>query len=337
MTAAPLLDAVARLADVAPAAAARARPVMAEVLAAVCRTAMPEAAGCFSRLTPDGYPAELSFVTGQPGSVRWTAEVAGPETPGQDRLRIAGDLLDRLGHRLPDPAAAALSGVQKGQSLRWGAWVGLRHGENGDRAKIYVEVPPLAPDAEAALGRALTGAPVPRPPGAERLRMAGYEPSTGRAEFYWRLGPLDFPRLAGILRLGRAGASLPRMTAVLRLLAGEPAGGPARPLPTARFGGSVARRAGADRTEVAVFAAAADLAGHDGRVRCRVDAALAHLGAALPGYHRLAPGPADPPGRHAPRHVMLGLAPAGAHLALSVSLRPAPATVVTHPLPDHEN
>jgi hypothetical protein len=303
--------ALRQLDEVCPAAAGRARSTLPMVLAWVDCTARPEAASRFSRLTADGFPVELSFVTGQSGSVRYAAEVAGPEVAGVDRLGLAADLLTRLGHPWPGTIEATLRRMQWGQPLRWGAWIGVRHGLDGDSAKVYAEVPPA--------GAAFPD--VPRPALPMRLQMASYEPSTGRLELYWRLARLDYPALSEILRLGRQEAALPRMAAVLRLLAGERADGPPRPLPAARFGCSVAVRDGDPRPEVALFASTIDLAGPDARARRHVDAALDHLGTTLPGYHRLAPGHHRGP----PRHVMLGLAALRGHLALSVSVRPSAA------------
>jgi hypothetical protein len=330
-TGSPALDvALARLAVVCPAATGAAA-TLETVLAGVRDRRLPEEAWRFSRLTADGFPVELSFVTGQPGSVRYAAEVAGPGTPNADRLDLAAAVLDRLGHPLPPAVAGALARMQADRPLRWGAWVGVRHGPGGAGAgdgagvgaKVYAEVPPGA--------GAPPGWPAPRPCGPLRLRMIGYEPGRQRVEYYYRLGRLDFPMLADLLRLGGSRAALGDVTAVLRLLAGQPAGGPPGPLPAARFGCSVALRPATDGpVEVAVFAAALDLAGDDHRTRAAVDAVLDRRGWDLPGYRLLTAGTAH---RGVPLHGMLGIAAVGGRIALSVGLSVPGVRAASPPAP----
>ncbi len=58
--------------------------------------------------------------------------------------------------------------LQAGRALRWGCWIGVRHDRNGERLKLYVEIPR----------------------GAGTLVMIGYEPATGRVEHYHRKKPM---------------------------------------------------------------------------------------------------------------------------------------------------
>jgi hypothetical protein len=67
------------LAADAPAEAARARPVLDDVLRTTHASSWREVAWCSSTLTPDGAPVEFVWRPGVRG-VFWTAEVAGPDT-----------------------------------------------------------------------------------------------------------------------------------------------------------------------------------------------------------------------------------------------------------------
>jgi hypothetical protein len=87
------------LAADAPAEAARARPVLDDVLRTTHASPWPEVAWCSSTLTPDGAPVEFVWRPGVRG-VFWTAEVAGPETPDELRFPLA---IDRLGAWGPAP------------------------------------------------------------------------------------------------------------------------------------------------------------------------------------------------------------------------------------------
>ncbi|MEZ0073236.1 hypothetical protein [Planotetraspora sp. GP83] len=85
----------------------------------------PEVAARWSRLTPSGFPVELT-VGAADGCLRWTVEVAGPEVADSRRLPLAAALLAAWG-QAPDPALAEeLRRAQVGVELRFGAWLGGR-------------------------------------------------------------------------------------------------------------------------------------------------------------------------------------------------------------------
>ena len=78
----------------------------------------PEISHRLSLLTNTGIPVEFSWST-RHTALRWTAEVAGPETPKEDRLAIASELAG--------VDAGWLEEIQAGRHLRYGAWLGGRH------------------------------------------------------------------------------------------------------------------------------------------------------------------------------------------------------------------
>ncbi len=178
---------LARVARAEPSLAARAAAAVEPVARAVAASAWPEVATAFSRLTATGYPIEFAW-SSRDASLRWTAEVAGPELPEAQRL-------SRAATALRDADAAALAACQRHQRLRWGAWYAMRHGASGDATKVYAELG----DARAP------GWPAAPP----RLtwRMAGVHPD-GVYELYARGEDLDRALLHQLERrlLGSDGA-----------------------------------------------------------------------------------------------------------------------------------
>ncbi|MFI6642532.1 hypothetical protein [Streptomyces sp. NPDC050504] len=186
-----------------------------EAVARLEASAWPEVAGSWSRLTPSGFPVEVTVLPDR--TWQWSAEVAGPELPEPARLDRALRLLDRTGSPLPSATRQALVSHQAGRDLRFGAWIAGR----GDRLKVYTELTaePTAPgQAVPRGGRAASGPsgtspaaaachpggrlsalppglPLPErvASGLARLpygtipRMLGAEPARQRTELYFRL------------------------------------------------------------------------------------------------------------------------------------------------------
>ena len=185
---------------VAPAAGDRARAALEVVLRPVLSSRWPEVALSFSSLTNTGLPVELAWAS-RDAAVRWTAEVAPPETPDADRLRVAAKLARRLA---PAPGQAPGTGsapcwerAQQRGTLRFGAWLGMRHTATGDAGKVYLELPDGLPEDQAARHELL------RMPGLT-WRMAGLLPD-GSTELYALAGPDPLPRRSGIsITLGSA-------------------------------------------------------------------------------------------------------------------------------------
>ena len=169
----PVVQALDRVESILPVETARARQQLADTLTPITRSIWPEISHRLSLLTNTGLPVEFSW-SSRYTALRWTAEVAGPETPKEERLAIASEVagID----------AAWLEEIQAGRRLRYGAWLGARHHAERDELKVYGEFPTGAP------------APVPvRHPALDDLeiewRIAGVA-TDGTIELYGR-GDID--------------------------------------------------------------------------------------------------------------------------------------------------
>ncbi len=203
-------DAVLRLATALTGATAL-PPLLGAAVDRLEASCWPEVAWRWSRLTPSGFPVELTATTGA-GGLHWTAEAAGPELPETDRLHRAAALLGASGQAPLPELVALLAAAQSGADLRFGAWIGGRElPDAAPRLKLYAELPaptePLTEPLTGPLTEPLTG-PLTMPGLAELLpdrvaaawrrlpagtvpRMLGVEPARGRYELYTRLPTTD--------------------------------------------------------------------------------------------------------------------------------------------------
>jgi hypothetical protein len=207
---------LARLDPVAPDAAARARHALEVVLEPTHRSVWPEVAWRASPLTNTGFPVEFAWSSRDP-SIRWTAEAAGPETPEAERLAATLAMLRALG------GAAEVPGWMEprpGAALRFGAWLGGRHGAARNAWKLYVDLAGTV--LPASLLPPEVGAAVPR---RTQWRMAGLGAGAGDIEIYGRLRQPEAWEVAGLL--DRAGID----AAAVLALAAEVTGRPGRDLP----------------------------------------------------------------------------------------------------------
>lgn len=127
--------ALARLAGPLPQAAAMAGTSLRRVLSPIGDSLWPEMAWRFSRLTASGMPVEFAW-SSRETAVRWTAEVAPPESDERTRLVIAAT-------HLPDGSCIDLAPwqrLQRDARLKYGAWLGMRHAHD-TVGKLYVELP----------------------------------------------------------------------------------------------------------------------------------------------------------------------------------------------------
>lgn len=181
----PLAEVLSRLRRVAPRAAPRADHALSAALAATRASCWPEVAWSASNLTNTGFPVEWSW-SSRDAALRWTAETAAPETPEHDRLECALRVLRELGVEAEVPPWLL---PPRDAGLRFGAWLGGRHDDSGDRYKLYVEV------TDAAVPRKLADDAIPP---RTVWRMAGLDPREGVLELY---GKLDKPEVWEIERL----------------------------------------------------------------------------------------------------------------------------------------
>ena len=202
---------LARLGQIAPAATAAAARALTRVLGPVRRSAWPDVAWRASRLTDDGFPVEFSW-SSRDAAVRWTAEVAGPETPDADRLDLALAQIETLQGVPPNcPAEIGAYFAAVTPQYRFGCWLGGRHDAFGTRTKLYIELPAgVQPDVVSAPITAALGKSV-------LWRMVGWDPQTGQREFYGRLAFDEVHQPAVIAR--RLGFAQPeRLTAAIARL-----------------------------------------------------------------------------------------------------------------------
>jgi hypothetical protein len=154
-----------------------------------------------SVLTGSGFPVELTFTTAD-HRLRYTVEPASWRDTPQRRLDVAMRLVSSMAEAaVPEDASRAWHHAQRRDGLRYGAWLGGRHGTGGDTGlqtddeyKLYVELPAVG---EAGIGSGIS--PGPRlPDRATTVRMVAYAPATQRYETYYRipsLAPYHLPRV----------------------------------------------------------------------------------------------------------------------------------------------
>ena len=262
-------------------------------------------------LTGDGFPLELSFTTGD-DRLRYTAEPASASTAPGERLDTVLRILRSLRAAVPTETVAAFRDVQRSGPLSYGAWLGARHGADGDQCKIYVEVPAEAPVLPGFRGPRLSDRAV-------TPKMIAYCPDSRTFEAYYgvhALSPQHLPRL-----LGHVGLESRAFT-----LAGwlERAYGHRLrdKLPGPSAGLSYAMSADGAPRAVTLFLVARCLWGSDARIRRSFVAAARELGADTERYCRVTAS-LEQSQLWTTRHGLVGLTlgPSGA-FALNVGVRP---------------
>jgi hypothetical protein len=202
-------------------------PGLAAAAGRLERTAWPEVVGRWSRLTPTGFPIELTVA--RDALRRWTSEVAGPEVAEASRLGLVAEVLGEAGTPVPAGLLDSLRAHQSRGTLRYGAWLGGRspEGPGPARYKLYAEVPRDAALDVSALPGAMRRM-LEHTPGTGRVRMIGVEPARHRCEVYLRLDPIEPEDLRPLFSAAGCGSALDILEAVLpdgtRRLRGRPLG-----------------------------------------------------------------------------------------------------------------
>ena len=159
---------------------------MSAIVEDLSHSTWPEMVECWSRLTPTGFPVELT-ITDADRIARWTTEIAGPEIDDSRRLGLVAARLATAGQTVATPLLDAIELAQRGRQLCYGAWIGIRTASDAPlRYKLYAEVPLGVPLQEFPLPLPLTEAAA-HAPHAAVLRMIGVEPASDRIEIYLRL------------------------------------------------------------------------------------------------------------------------------------------------------
>ncbi len=169
----------------------RLEPSLALCCETFARSIWPDVAWRFSGLTTDGSPLEFTFSSAD-NLLRYTVDVAGPETQNHKRMAAACELAARLGHPLAEAEEMQRwTLMQKDHVLSWGARLGLREVRNQESIKIYLEVPPGAQHTVRSL--------IDLPLRDSIAVMIGYEPQSGATEYYFRQQQLSRPQLDCLL------------------------------------------------------------------------------------------------------------------------------------------
>ena len=200
-----LHPAVKRAADLfgqrSPVPASRAFSALKIILQGVYHSNWSEVAWEFSNLTAGGFPLEFTFSSKNDNTIRYAAEVAGPELAEIKRLHWAAQMLAILGANRPsETMMAMLSQIQTSGTLRYGAWMGGRHCADNDRYKLYVEIPSDNSTAANDLIKQFLGVTPLLSQKTPQLVMVGYEPASSRVEFYFQVKGLELWEVGILLR-----------------------------------------------------------------------------------------------------------------------------------------
>ena len=226
-------------------------------------------AWAFSTLTQNGFPVELAMTAQEPG-LRYTTEVAGPEVAMTDRLPHAERLLACLGAgSLPDERLAELRQLQASGPLKWGAWIGARHCPDGDRYKLYVEMPRADSAAVTALIGRYLGVTSLLPDEATPLIAIGLMPDSSRIELYFEFEPLELKywQISYLMHEVGLRSRSQDLLGLMEQVRGYRLGQARPQLPPAIFGFSYALSTPGEPPVFSLFGRVGMLLGGDGQIR----------------------------------------------------------------------
>lgn len=277
-----------------------------------------------SLLTDGGFPFEITCSTAADGP-RYTLEVGPGDTPPGARLDQALHLLAALGDAPDDDdeTRGLLAGWQARGRLRFGAWLGARHGANGSSYKVYAEVPAEARTEVGGYLRARSGRPPALPGRVQQVQMVGWSPVGGDVELYARVHDLRPWELAALMSPVGLQELAPAVLAIFEELSGRPFG---QRLPGPVFGYSYRLpAAGSGGAAFSFFSFCEALAHDDADVRRRLRGHWRRQGVCMDYYTELSGPTAGHPGpwNH---HGLIGVTvTAGADPVTYVGLRPPEA------------
>jgi hypothetical protein len=319
-----LEQALHRVDAVEPRIAASARATLERMLRAVATSRVGPLAWRSAALTPARHPVELTVASTR-RELRTVATVIAPEDDPAAAARTALAIAAELGApALPNVLDAAVVEVARGP-VRWGAYLGARHGREGSRHKLYVELPRPTPAAAWRVCERLL-------PGTERVlggvgrpHMLGLplDGSNNGIEVYLRARALDPDTLRAVC--GRAG--LGDRWEFLREALESSRTRPGPALGGSSLGLSVCGGPTTGPIALAVFAFASHLHRTDARTRQVVAATAAAQGwPSAQLYGALSaplatvgtrPGPGQPPAHGPMSFVLAGAGPIEQHVALA--------------------
>lgn len=294
------------------------------VLRDVKKSARGDAAWTSGLLNRTGAPLEFSFGTCS-DHVRYTMEV-GPDTAPEQRLGVIEALLRELGEDEWSGVDVRFREMQRGERLKFGAWLGVRHARGTGRTtyKIYADVPERMNGAASGLIAEYLGAASSVPGPASQLVLVGGAPGTDRCEFYFEIEGRQLTLSALRRMLAHAGlesrheelVELIRWFQFRRDGAGDT-------LPEAQYGFSYSLLPGGGEPVFSVFVFAADLAGGDGFLRRQVLSAALSRGWMLGCYAAITEPLAQRYFRSA-FHNMISFAVGSEAVGFQVSVSPPP-------------
>lgn len=152
-----------------------------------------------SRLTSNGYPLEFAFTSTNDG-IRYTLEISPPKSDIPKRLTQLRSLLQSLQVITLDEAIySQLATWQQMGTLKFGAWLGVRHIRGKVQYKIYVELPVESSELVSAYMDQFLTTPLLFNRPKIIPKMVGIYPATGELEFYFDVNQLRPSGLCDLL------------------------------------------------------------------------------------------------------------------------------------------
>lgn len=314
-----IAQALARMAKCSPEPAARAGASLDLILDGVYTSSWQDVAWGFSGLTYDGFPVEFAFSAAD-DTVRYVAEVAGPEVDSAERLDLAEKKLLSLGAaHLPKDVSELLHRILLSGPLQFGAWIGGRHGPRGDRYKLYVEVPRSESEEHEYLIRSVLGNVSLLSGRKPRFQMIGYEPATSRLELYFSITGL---RLWEIERLLSFAGMRSKWSEFLSLIEEAYGHRPELALSTSRVGFSFSAQNSREEIVFTLFKSARSTFGSDKSIRNHIMGLAELKGWDLKCYEALSLPLAERGGWDTRHGIISFVAQPGGQPTLSITLRP---------------
>jgi hypothetical protein len=216
-----------------------------------------------STLTPTGFPVEIGW-SSTARELRYTVESGGPDIAPQKRLAHAAELLARLKHPVDWQDLRILGQFQENGSLRYGAWVGIRHRGAATSFKLYSEVSSSRRFPQVYLPIVERGITSQLDTSC-RLDLVGLETGTG-LEYYYKTAGLSPRDLKEVMRSLGLESRADVLLHAIEVLYGRPA---YKRLPGNRHGFSY-RLTASGKPIFTFFLFAADFFSCDAEIRCRL-------------------------------------------------------------------
>lgn len=151
--------------------------------------------------------------------------------------------------------------------LQFGAWIGGRHCPEGDRYKLYVEVPRSDSKEHECLIRDMLGDVSVLPGRHPRFQMIGYEPATSRMELYFSITGLELWEIERLLSLAGMRSKWPEFLSLIEEAYGNR---PELALSRSRVGFSFSAQRNREKMVFTLFKSARSVFGSDRSIRSHI-------------------------------------------------------------------